>query len=254
MSVSGNLIGGLGNQLFILNAAIEYGKKYNRKVIFTQLYSNPHCPNDKAVNDLFPEIPLIQKDTFKTIKNESAGIHEYVELPDTGEELIILNGYFQHKTYMKKTDGDIWDTFKLRLPVTPLGVKLSDMCFLHVRRTDYVNNSAFDLKCINYYRKALEPVMCPIILLSDDMEWSSIEIPKLFPDKAWIIPSTKMTATQTLYVMSHCGRGAICANSTLSWWGAWLNQNRYITMPDVWTGFCYDGQLYFDGVTVISRD
>ena len=43
MFVSGNLIGGLGNQLFILSAVIEYGKKYNRKVVFTQLYSNPHC-------------------------------------------------------------------------------------------------------------------------------------------------------------------------------------------------------------------
>lgn len=255
MFVSGNLIGGLGNQLFILSAAIEYGKKYNRKVVFTQLYSNPHCTNDKAINDLFPEISLIQKDSFKTTKIiEGCGVHEYVELPDATEQLVILNGYFQHKNFMGNANDDVWNKFKTRLPVPLLDFNLSSICFLHVRRTDYVNNEAFDLNAINYYRKALEPVMCPIILLSDDMEWSSIEIPKLFSDKAWIIPSTKMTATETLYVMSQCGKGAICANSTLSWWGAWLNQNRYITMPNIWTGYCSGDQLYFDGVTIISRD
>lgn len=254
MFVSGNLIGGLGNQLFILSAAIEYGKKYNRKVVFTQLYSNPHCPNDKSINDLFPEIPLIQKDSFKTVKNESGGLHEYVELPDTNEELVILNGYFQHKKCMGNANDDVWNKFKTRLPVPTLGINLSNVCFLHVRRTDYVNNDAFDFNSTNYYKKALEPITCPIILLSDDMQWSSVEMPKLFPTKTWIIPSTKMTATETLYVMSRCGKGAICANSTLSWWGAWLNQNRYITMPNVWTGYCCGDQLYFDGVTIISRD
>jgi len=254
MFVSGNLIGGLGNQLFILSAAIEYGKKYNRKVVFTQLYSNPHCPNDKSINDFFVEIPLFKESIFKTIRRIDAPPHEYVDLPDATEQLVILNGYYQHKKYMGNTNDDIWKIFKSRLPAPTLGINLSNVCFLHVRRTDYVNNDAFGFNSTNYYKKALEPITCPIILLSDDMEWSSVEMPKLFPTKTWIIPSTKMTATETLYVMSQCGKGAICANSTLSWWGAWLNQNRYITMPNIWTGYCCGDQLYFDGVTVISRD
>jgi hypothetical protein len=254
MFVSGNLIGGLGNQLFILSMAIEYGKKYNRKVVFTQLYSNPHCPNDKAINDFFVGIPLIKESVFKTIRRIDGPVHEYVDLPDATEQLVILNGYYQHKKYMGNANDDIWQQFRSQLPVPVLDVNLTDICFLHVRRTDYVGNSAFEFNSTNYYRKAIQHITCPIILLSDDMEWSSVEIPKLFPDKTWIIPSTNMTATESLYVMSQCGKGAICANSTLSWWGAWLNQNRYITMPDTWTGYCCGDQLYFDGVTVISRD
>jgi hypothetical protein len=255
MFVSGNLIGGLGNQLFILNSAIDYGKKHNRQVIFTQVYSNPHCSQDISINELFPEIPLRQISSFKTIKTiHSTDPHEYLDIPNMSEELVILEGYFQNKSYMTNFDEDTWKNFKSRLPSPQLNINLSDICFLHVRRTDYLGNSLFEFNPINYYTKAIESVICPIIILSDDMEWSSKEIPKLFPNKTWIIPSVEMTASQTLYVMCHCDKGAICANSTLSWWGAWLNQNRYITMPNIWTEFCRQDQLYFEGVAKISRN
>jgi hypothetical protein len=54
----------------------------------------------------------------------------------------------------------------------------------------------------------------------------------------------------TLVLMSKCA-GAICANSTFSWWGAWLNRNRTIVFPSRWVNASskhkYEG-LYFPGV------
>jgi len=53
----------------------------------------------------------------------------------------------------------------------------------------------------------------------------------------------------SLYLMSQCGAGGICANSSYSWWGAYLNPNRMIVMPSKWyTDSRYSDGYYFNGV------
>ena len=86
------------------------------------------------------------------------------------------------------------------------------------------------------------------------MEWANIHIPILDPTRNWVHIEKPLTALETLYVMSKCEKGAICANSTLSWWGAYLNKNRLITMPLPWSYIDKNEELglYFQGVQPIS--
>jgi hypothetical protein len=54
--------------------------------------------------------------------------------------------------------------------------------------------------------------------------------------------------------MKECKAGAICANSSYSWWGAYLNTERCITMPSKWfnNNVFYTKGYYFPGVHIIS--
>jgi hypothetical protein len=60
MYVYPKLIGGIGNQLFILAAAIKYAHDTGRTIIFVEDdYRNPHCPSDLSIKKLFPEIKTL---------------------------------------------------------------------------------------------------------------------------------------------------------------------------------------------------
>jgi len=249
MFVVPNLIGGLGNQLFILNAAMGYAEKTGRRLAFASVPLNPHCRGDPKLSVLFPLIPTISLN-YHSIYEIRSGVHDYVDFPDVKQTVVIISGYCQNMLYFP-SKYTLWKDFFARLPNTPLRLDFSNLCFLHVRRGDYVNNSVYEIDVMKYWKSALEKVSCPVLLLSDDMSWASKELPRLFPQIQWVIPSTPLTAMETLHTMSLCEKGAICANSTLSWWGAWLNPDRFIAMPKPWTRYCDDDTMYFPGVSVL---
>jgi len=246
------LVGGLGNQLFILNAAMGYAEKTGRKLAFATVPDNPHCPKDPLISSLFPMIPTISLIGRRVREIPTGSCHEYVDLPNSSDDVVLIGGYCQNILYFPSRYCTFWNDFFKRLPKTPLRLDFKNLCFLHVRRGDYVNNTSYEIDLIKYWRSALEQISCPVLLLSDDMAWASKELPRLFPQIQWVIPSTPLTAMETLHTMSLCGKGAICANSTLSWWGAWLNPNRFIVMPKPWTAYCSDNTMYFTGVTTCT--
>jgi len=103
---------------------------------------------------------------------------------------------------------------------------------LHVRRGDYVDNlktrKIHNICDLEYYRKAIEIVVDKIdspvfFIFSDDIEWVKENLksdhPLIFVSK----PGIK--DYEELIIMSKCKHNII-ANSSFSWWGAWLNVNR----------------------------
>jgi hypothetical protein len=102
---------------------------------------------------------------------------------------------------------------------------------IHVRRGDYLkgnNRQIFeDISSSGYYDKAINEIEKHIespvfIVFSDDIEWvkSNLQI----PDPHYVNWNQKKEAWQDMFLMSKCKHNII-ANSTFSWWGAWLNQS-----------------------------
>ena len=109
----------------------------------------------------------------------------------------------------------------------------SDVISLHVRRGDYVSNPHHPVQTVEYYQRALE--MLPdldVIVFSDDPDWCKSQ--EIFqPDRFSISESNTVDAD--LCLMSLCKYHTI-ANSSLSWWGAWLAKSEKVIAPKNWFG------------------
>jgi len=108
---------------------------------------------------------------------------------------------------------------------------------LHVRRTDYVTNSANHPPCtLEYYKKALSNFEAyrNVIVFSDDPAWCSQQ--ELFSGNNFMISENEDNRLD-LCLMSLCD-DFIIANSTFSWWGAWLSANvdKEVIAPRQWFG------------------
>lgn len=116
---------------------------------------------------------------------------------------------------------------------------------LHVRRGDYVDNPKYSNMLGNvcdkeYYIRALE--YCSnefgkdftLIVFSDDIAWVKSEFD--FLNKYKVMFSNNSSDIEDLFFMSMCDNNII-ANSTFSWWGAWLNSNeeKVVIAPKKWS-------------------
>ena len=105
---------------------------------------------------------------------------------------------------------------------------------LHVRRTDYVNLQNYHpIAAIQYYKDALDLIEHDkVVVFSDDINWCKKNFK--FNNMVFIEGNSNI---EDLYLMSMCNNNVI-ANSSFSWWAAWLNKNEYkkIVAPKVWFG------------------
>ncbi len=178
------------------------------------------------------------------------------ELFDNCPDNINLHDYFQTEKYFKNIETLIREdyTFKDEIlePCKEIFSELDSSIFLHVRRGDYVNHQYVHPLCsLDYYRKALEYFDDDSIVLvfSDDVEWCKDQ--EIFASDRFRISEYNQRYSQTsetkdgriqslipyfdLCMMSLCS-GAIIANSSMSWWGAWLikNHSKPIIAPKLW--------------------
>lgn len=110
---------------------------------------------------------------------------------------------------------------------------------LHIRRGDYVRNPSLGTVCDKeYYRRAIcymkEKLASPLfVVFSDEIEWCRSELAGIHAEFAdWNVGSDSWADMQ---LMSKCSHNII-ANSTFSWWGAWLNKNpeKIVLCPERW--------------------
>jgi hypothetical protein len=106
---------------------------------------------------------------------------------------------------------------------------------LHIRRGDFLVNSANHHNLgLDYYEKALAefPMEVPVLIFSDDPEWCSNQ--ELFADDRFLVAEGNSPYVD-MCLMSLC-EGHIIANSSFSWWGAWLANSKYVVAPSKWFG------------------
>lgn len=117
---------------------------------------------------------------------------------------------------------------------------------VHIRRGDYITNGFFKTLTIDYYKNAISIIDANVqnptfYFFSDDIAWVKKEfsnIPKsIFIDNNSIVESgyTTIGDIEDLMLMRKC-KHHIIANSTFSWWGAWLNENptKIVIAPLKW--------------------
>lgn len=161
---------------------------------------------------------------------------------------VYLDEFFQSERYFKDIDPIIRNEFRLKnamsgaAQVVAQNIEQTNAVSLHVRRGDYVTNnnaSAFLGVCSpEYYRAAIDEIGSRVdspkfFVFSDDIEWvkGHIEIP--FP--VAYISNGDIADYAELVLMSKCKHNII-ANSSFSWWGAWLNvnPNKTVIAPRSW--------------------
>ena len=116
---------------------------------------------------------------------------------------------------------------------------------VHIRRGDYVHlpvaAKIHGFLGLDYYQKGFDRLLASdpntqFFVFSDDMEWAKSHLP--YQDKICFIESidVKNAPVQELFLMSKCQKHLI-ANSSLSWWGAWLSESAtpMVIAPKHWT-------------------
>lgn len=192
----------------------ERSKPYYHRSIFSERYLRPYDPN----------ILKTQKDVY-------------------------LDGYWQSEKYFQDISDVIRREFTVRFPFDSLNKKIAEeikQCesvSVHVRRGDYVTSAAknrFHGTCsLDYYatcvRLVAEEVKDPhFFVFSDDPQWVTENIHFNYPTR-YVTHNDATKHYEDLRLMMLCKHNVI-ANSSFSWWGAWLNSNpdKIVLAPSKW--------------------
>jgi hypothetical protein len=233
------LMGGLGNWLFQIAMAVKLG---GNNVIL----SHVHCSRS----------PHSQVDYFSTILRKFAQGIVNIRLitlaegpklrPFTSPPVIqtntMLRGYFQRWTNVPVGFREMLSFDNpILLEKYPT---LKDSCFLHVRGGDYVGDSLHDVGLGKRYY----PSTIQFMKDSGITHFSVFTNDKDYCSKQEFLKNIEYTVIEeneidSLYLMTQCKAG-ITANSSFSWWGAFLNPDRRICVPSRWFN---DIEYFIDG-------
>ena len=192
--------------------------------------------SDVILYDVFPNILKSNRFEFNQANVLMERRHDFDEelflnCPD-GVDLL---GYYQTEKYFKHIEDEIRKDFSFdqELLDTCKGFIEGDTISLHIRRGDYVVNPNHPTQTMEYYEEALSKLPeLPVIVFSDDSEWCKQQ--KLFDNDRFMIAEGNTTDCD-LCLMSLC-KYHIIANSSFSWWGAWLANSKQVIAPKNWFG------------------
>lgn len=243
-------IGRLGNNMFQIATAIGYAKKYGYQWAadinsgLSEPYSCIHqvfnLPKEHwgSGNRYFehPNQFCAQHQTHKDICH-----YDYHDIPDLGPN-VSLQGFFQSWRYFDNAKEEVKKVFNL-----PHWTEYEDYVSIHVRRGDYVQHAeSFPPVTMEYISKSIieirhrlnYPKTLKFIFFSDDIQWCK----DTFKESTSFIYeySEGRSERQDLEIMASC-KHHIIANSSFSWWGAYLGHNpdRIVIAPS-----CERGQWY----------
>jgi hypothetical protein len=242
------ITGRLGNNLFQIAVAYSLAKKYTTD--FFMVY-NDYNKYEQEWITYFNDIKFVPRQIIPMLKQQFSekrgGINcfQYHHvLEDLIDDNIFLDGYFQTEQYFKQNLPELRSLFLKKEIMDNNGY------FIHVRRGDYVNHPVYTIDWSKYFRKAIQhfPEGSQFYIVSDDIKYCK-EI-DLF--NSLKVEFVDLDTLDTLHFMAGC-KGAICANSSFSWWGAYLCKREIVTMPKQWINNGMDtSQLYFEGAIVID--
>lgn len=268
------LMGGLGNQLFQYAAAKHLSVLNNAELYFdTSFFSTKtedttprkfeldvfHIKYKLATDEMLNHFhgcefnstelvltKLLSFGKFKKYKFNEYGFDEhFLDLKGN----YYVRGFFQSEKYFSSIKSIIREELIIDQEHLPADVPLvnqikntANAVSIHIRRGDYIRNltsmDAHGICSKDYYVKSIKLLREKLgedlhfYIFTDDPTWVRNEM-------NWAIDSTIVSDKKPIedfYLMSLCNHNII-ANSTFSWWAAWLNENenKSIIVPKQWT-------------------
>lgn len=236
------LQGGLGNQMFQIAATYAVAYRNNDTIgldFDNALLSGQGHHASKYRDTIFKKITETNLSSFRTFYSEPS--FSYKEIPY--QEWMILNGYFQSEKYFAELKYHVLSLFNLDKKndikiikfFISQGIEIGKrIVSVHVRRGDYLKVKGYHPICtLEYYKEAIEKLGdANFIFVSDDMDWvrENFSAPNYFY-------SDFNDELMDMSLMQLC-HDNIIANSSFSWWGAYLNptEDKTIIAPKNWFG------------------
>ncbi len=260
------LTGGLGNQMFQYAAGKAQALRLNTELYLdkTHFLTTPlgkenlrqyelsqFCINEKFKQPTFHWIKKYLK-----VKQVYGGLKTYVDphVHFSGDffnvtDNIYIEGFFQSEQYFKDNKAVIRNDFKFKNSPQGLNLELfnkiqcCNAISVHVRRGDYVSNAetlkSHGICGLDYYQNSIQQIESKVenpyfFLFSDEPEWVKQNLKLNHPSE--VVSNNKgENSFEDMRLMSVCKHN-IVANSSFSWWGAWLNNNpnKIIIAPKKW--------------------
>jgi hypothetical protein len=262
-----NLKGGLGNQMFqyAFGRAISnrfglelkldgnyYFSENNKKSELQREYlldkfniaaNLASIKEARRVNPIWKKI--LRKIKCKVFGPSNAFIYSEREYNEKDNRYYV--GFWQNEKYFKDISGTIRNDFALKEKMSDVSASYLDKITgdsasvsIHVRRTDILDpkNLYGGICDMDYYKNAIalikKKAAAPtFFVFSDDIEWCKKNLK--FSDPVHFVSNSETKDYEELILMSKCKHNII-ANSSFSWWGAWLNENhdKIVIAPKKW--------------------
>lgn len=269
------ILGGLGNQMFQYALAVAIWENCPDKEVYIDASCmNGYSLHNGYELDRIFKTQLRQASWWKLLKVAyplphfrlwQFGSHflpqrrsmvtesKYMDfIPDltTKKESLLIEGYWQTERYFSSCREALLNAFKF--PEFENGSKNDriarrlcrcESLSLHIRRGDYLKIANTSGICtVDYYEKAMATVIEKknpqlILVFSDDPRWCEDNLKNLLHsiDAVFVDWNKGHESYRDMQLMSLCSHNII-ANSSFSWWGAWLNQNpdKVVIAPSRW--------------------
>lgn len=233
------MLGGLGNNMFQYAAGYTYAKKHNKKlIIFNQ---DTNFPNVYKIKN-----PIVSHPEQKHLFIEQIDIFFRDVIHIDAFDYII--GNFQDPYIFEEYRNQLSKIFTIRTTVNRQEnktyikqIKKSNSISIHIRRTDYLTVFPKSTLSEQYYKNAISYIKSRVknphfFIFSDDINWVKENL------ALGDTPHTFVTCNQSaessawdMHLMQLCKHNII-ANSSFSWWGAYLNKNpnKIVICPNEW--------------------
>lgn len=265
------ITGGLGNQMFEYAAARSLAIKQNTSVAI-DLYSlqkrTKATLRDFELNVFDINASIISSTsnriavkTFGILKSKTTG-HRFLKIlnifrdekaqfyDNEFEKLsnnTTLFGYFQNEIYFKSISDQLREDFRFNTPLKDKNLSIQheieqkESISIHIRRGDYTkSNSNLPTLDTTYYKKSIEYIISKIenpyfYIFSDEIDWVKENLDLKYLNHTFIDWNKNEDSYIDMQLMSLC-KSNIIANSSFSWWGAWLNKNpeKLVIAPHNW--------------------
>jgi hypothetical protein len=260
------LQGGLGNQLFQIFTTMSYALKYNKPFFFLYNHQLGNGENGSTIrytywesflSNLKPFLKNIDQIPQLMFVKEKCFIYEDISEYFSTNSGIMLVGYFQSPLYFEKYKNMICKLIKLdqKKIVVKNKVKIDvdnvTTISLHFRLGDYKNLSDFHpILSEKYYSNSISIILdklssnkqTEIIYFCEDQDVEDVDktiknLKQLFPSLKFNRANPILEDWEQMLLMSLCNHNII-ANSTFSWWAAYLNNNleKIVCYPEDWFG------------------
>ncbi len=260
------LIGGLGNQMFLYAFGQKlketFGANVGYDILDFEFYNLRNfelqnfnikielADNLRSKKFRFSKSPLINYIMNKVL----LGRENYFYEPKIDVNAISLQnenyfwGYWQLSNFYDDILPSLREYFDLNLKLSPKSAEYNDLIknsksvSIHIRKSDYLlkKNNYFASCNVEYYKEAIEFINSKIdnptyFVFSDDFEWVESNMNLSGPQYVFVKSNSVNSTVEDFVLMKSC-KHQIIANSTYSWWAAYLNlfEEKLVICPEKW--------------------